>query len=50
MKKFGYILAGLNFALVLPNIYLGITYGRPMSWIAATACLVCGICILVINK
>ena len=49
MKNFSYVLAGLDFILVPLNIYLGITYGHPISWIAATASFVCGICVLVIN-
>jgi hypothetical protein len=50
MKKFGYFLAGLDFILVPLNIYLGIIYGHPTSWIAATTCLIGGICVLVTNN
>lgn len=50
MKKFGYFLAGLDFVFVLLNIYLGITYGQPISWMAACGCLIAGIYILVTNN
>lgn len=50
MKKFSYVLAGLDLIFVPLNIYLGITYGRPISWIAATLCLIGGIGIFITNK
>lgn len=50
MKKFGYFLACLDFIFVPLNIYLGITYGQPASWIAATLCLIGGIGLLITNN
>ena len=50
VKKFGYFLACLDFVLVPLNIYLGINYGQPTSWITAAICLIGGICVLVTNN
>ena len=50
MKKFGYFLACLDFVLVPLNIYLGINYGQPTSWITTAICLIGGICVLVTNN
>ena len=45
-----YIMAGIVFALVPFNIYWGITYNNPGSFLAAVICFVAGIMNIMVKE